>query len=94
MNTERRRVVVRYEGMVQGVGFRFTAVRLAQRYGVDGYVRNEPDGTVSLVAEGTARQIEDFLQDIRRSAVGRYITAEHRSWEQPTGAEKGFEIRY
>jgi acylphosphatase len=44
MPTERRRV--HYSGRVQGVGFRFTSQRLAERYAVTGYVRNLPDGRV------------------------------------------------
>lgn len=85
---------MRYEGMVQGVGFRFTAVRLASGFDVDGYVRNEPDGTVTLVAEGDMKEIEKFLAAIRRSPVGRYITAEQRNQEPVTGEFQGFRIAY
>jgi acylphosphatase len=39
-------------GRVQGVGFRYTALHEAQRLGVTGWVMNEPDGSVRLVAQG------------------------------------------
>lgn len=39
-------------GRVQGVGFRYTALHEAQRLGVTGWVLNEPDGSVRLVAQG------------------------------------------
>ncbi|RKX32499.1 MAG: acylphosphatase [Verrucomicrobia bacterium] len=89
-----KRAVVRYEGLVQGVGFRYTAVSLARRRDVDGYVRNEPDGTVTLVAQGPRQEIEALLQDIRRSHLGRYITGEHLRWEEPQDGLEGFVIRY
>jgi acylphosphatase len=55
---------VTYSGTVQGVGFRYTARRIAQGYDVAGYVRNLPDGTVELVAEGEAGVVERFLNAV------------------------------
>ena len=53
-----------FSGMVQGVGFRYTARRIAQGYAVAGYVRNLPDGTVELVAEGEPGEVERFLDAV------------------------------
>jgi acylphosphatase len=63
MSTERRLVL--YSGRVQGVGFRFTAQRLAQERGLSGQVRNLPDGRVELIAEGSAPVLEEFLAAIQ-----------------------------
>ena len=52
-------------GRVQGVGFRFTAHRMAQRHHLTGFVRNLPDGTVEMLAQGPARDIDDCIQDIK-----------------------------
>jgi acylphosphatase len=52
-------------GRVQGVGFRFTALRMAQRHQLTGFVRNLPDGTVEMLAQGPARDIDDCIQDIK-----------------------------
>jgi acylphosphatase len=41
-------------GLVQGVGFRYFVMREARALGLGGFVRNQPDGTVEVVAEGTA----------------------------------------
>jgi len=53
--------VVRYRvlisGRVQGVFFRDTCRRLAERYGVAGWVRNLPDGRVEAVFEGPAEDV-------------------------------------
>ncbi|MHC4062527.1 MAG: acylphosphatase [Planctomycetota bacterium] len=57
-------------GRVQGVGFRFTAHRVASRYQLTGWVRNLPDGTVEMVAQGPPDSISDCVQDIEESFTG------------------------
>ncbi|HON07668.1 MAG TPA: acylphosphatase [Verrucomicrobiota bacterium] len=89
---ERRRVKVYYTGYVQGVGFRYTVKRLAMGYEVVGVVRNLSDGRVELIAEGERVEIEQFLQAIRDSEVGRFIRSEDISWCEPTGEMRGFHI--
>jgi acylphosphatase len=63
-----RRVV--YTGHVQGVGFRYTAVRLAQDLPIGGFVRNLPDGSVELVAEGDAADVAELLHRVERAMAG------------------------
>jgi acylphosphatase len=64
MPIERRRAF--YRGRVQGVGFRFTARRLALGFAVAGFVRNLDDGQVELVAEGDAAEVGAFLDAVAR----------------------------
>ncbi len=59
-------------GRVQGVGFRFTAHRAASRHQLTGFVRNVPDGTVEMFAQGCSEDIEDCILDIKES-FGGYI---------------------
>ena len=68
-STPQRREV-RYRGEVQGVGFRFTTVRVARGYDVTGFVRNEPDGSVRLVVEGEPAEIEACLRDLAEVMSG------------------------
>ena len=63
MDHHRRRV--HFSGRVQGVGFRYTAERISQRFEVRGFVRNLSDGRVELVMEGLPATLESFLQAIR-----------------------------
>ena len=52
---------IRVNGRVQGVFYRASTVDTARRLGVTGWVRNEPDGSVYLEAEGTREQLEELL---------------------------------
>lgn len=83
---------VRYEGHVQGVGFRATAAALARRRPVSGWVRNEPDGSVTLKAQGEESQLEGLLMEIRGS-MGRRIRSEVQTPLDPDPCEAGFVIR-
>jgi len=65
---------VYYSGQVQGVGFRYTARRLAQGYAVKGLVRNLGDGRVEMVVEGDRVEVERFLEAVRGKMDG-YIRA-------------------
>ena len=53
-------------GMVQGVGFRFFAQRVADRLGVAGYVKNLPDGRVEVYAVGQAGQLRALRMELER----------------------------
>ena len=56
---------ITFDGLVQGVGFRFTALNIASRCRLTGSVCNMPDGTVKMIAQGQQQDIEDCLQDIK-----------------------------
>ena len=56
--------IVRFTGTVQGVGFRFTACRVAAGFDVTGYVRNCSDGSVECAAEGERSEIDAFLAEL------------------------------
>jgi len=59
-----------FSGRVQGVGFRFTAQRIAERYGLTGFVRNLPNGTVEMFAQGDANDMARCLRDIDEAFAG------------------------
>ena len=79
-----RRVVV--HGLVQGVFFRDSCRREAERAGVTGWVRNEPDGSVAALFEGPASAVEHLVRWSHdgppRARVERVDVAE----AAPTGA--------
>ena len=76
---ERRAVTVRVFGVVQGVGFRYHCQRQAQLAGAAGWVRNEPDGSVTAHVEGDERAVATLVAWCRQGppsgAVDRVETA-------------------
>lgn len=54
------------EGVVQGVGFRYTTKHLADKLKVDGIVQNENDGSVYVEAVGSESQIDDFITELAK----------------------------
>ncbi len=59
-----------FTGRVQGVGFRFTAHRLAGQHRLTGWVRNLPDGSVEMFAQGPEEDIDACIEEIRQSFSG------------------------
>ena len=57
----RKHLNIAIEGMVQGVGFRWSVRSMAQRMGVVGFVRNEVDGSVSIEAEAEEDALNEFV---------------------------------
>lgn len=87
-----RRAIVR--GRVQGVGFRFFAERAAREFGIRGWVRNLPDGTVETFAEGEADAVAGYLEKLRRGPLGSRVDAVDVNEVPPAdiGRHAGFEI--
>jgi len=92
MSTPVRQRIV-FTGHVQGVGFRFTTVRLARGFEVAGTVRNLPDGRVEVVAEGPPAQIDAFVDAVREAMSG-YIRHVERQTESATGGFSGFDVAF
>ena len=92
-NVDYERQTAHFAGIVQGVGFRYTAQRIAREFEVAGYVQNLPDGQVLLVAEGTTSQIDQLLNQIQL-AMDRYIQRIEVTHGECIGEFEGFEIRY
>ena len=59
-----KRYYIIFEGRVQGVGFRYTAQRLASDYHLTGWVRNCYDGNVDCEVQGTEENIHRFIRSI------------------------------
>jgi acylphosphatase len=59
-----------FSGHVQGVGFRYTAHRIARRHDVTGFVRNLPDGTVEMFVQGLAHDVEACMDDLNQTMAG------------------------
>ena len=85
-----RRYVVR--GRVQGVGFRFFVEREAHMLGVAGWVRNNFDGTVEVLAMGTREQLMGLRSRLREGPRAARVDAVDESEAQPIPGLNAFRI--
>jgi len=88
---EARRVL--YSGRVQGVGFRYTAQRIAQQHAVTGYVKNLRDGRVELLVEGAREEIERLLKEIAAAMEGNIESVDAQIMSA-TGRFRAFEVAF
>jgi acylphosphatase len=80
------------QGRVQGVGYRYFVQREAGARGVTGFVRNLPDGSVEVVAEGEEPVIADLEAQLRRGPSFARVSSVERTAIGPRG-DHGFHIR-
>jgi acylphosphatase len=85
------RLFVRYEGRVQGVGFRATVAYIARRFPVTGRVCNVVDGSVELLAEGDRQELIRFRDEIR-AELERYIQRAAETWSDDVSGWTDFQI--
>lgn len=82
-----------YSGRVQGVGFRYSAKRIASGFDVTGWVKNLPDGRVELFSQAfELEELEAFLEDIQRSSLGSHIKEREVSVVPAQTGLRGFSI--
>ena len=91
--TDRTAVDVRVTGRVQGVSFRMYAEREAARLGVNGWVRNEPDGSVALHVEGEQHAVDAMVAWCRTGPDSAQVESMDSSPVEPTGGS-GFTTRH
>lgn len=89
-----KRISARITGRVQGVGFRNFTQRRARRFGVDGWVRNEPDGSVRLEAEGTRSDLKDLVNAVRSGPRMARVENVKVDWTDAEDEFNGFRVRY
>jgi len=81
-------------GVVQGVGYRFFAVRVATGLGLRGFTRNLPDGRVEVVAQGTDEDLRTFQERLRSGPSGASVTGVERSETRLEPGTDSFEVRF
>lgn len=62
-------------GMVQGVGYRYFALKTAERLGVSGYAKNLSDGRVEVYAIGTAARLASMRDELERGPRGAAVSS-------------------
>jgi len=84
------RAVVR--GRVQGVNFRGFVYTRARTLQLTGYVRNLPDGSVEVVAEGKRAELEQLLRYLHGGPRGARVRRVDTEWREATGLSRAFDV--
>lgn len=91
-----RRLRLRFVGQVQGVGFRWTSANVARTLDLTGWVRNEPDGSVTAEIQGSEAHVGAFfsqmLEEYRHHPISYVVDEREEIPLDPD--ERGFEVRY
>jgi acylphosphatase len=81
-------------GRVQGVGYRAFVMRIAETYGLDGWVRNLPDYSVEAVFEGEKHLIEAAVKRCQEGPPSAYVSSVDINWTDIPEDIKTFSVRY
>ena len=86
------RLEITVHGRVQGVAFRYYTQLQARKLGVTGWVRNNPDGSVRMVSEGTRAELETFCAWAARGPDHARVDRQDTFWGQASGNFEDFLI--
>jgi len=89
-----KRLSARIHGRVQGVGFRHFTTTRARGLDVTGWVRNEPDGSVRLEAEGDETALSSLLDAVREGPRAARVDTVDVEWSDATQSFDQFGVRY
>ncbi len=81
-------------GMVQGVGYRYFAIRSARDLGLKGYVRNLRGDAVEVEVEGEKGLILELFQALRAGPPAAYVRDAQIKWHDPKGEFTDFGVRF
>ena len=73
-------------GYVQGVNFRYFVLRLARSLDLKGYVRNLPDGSVEVVAEGERDRLERLAEQLKVGPRAARVRGVEGQWSDYSGS--------
>jgi acylphosphatase len=88
----RARVVI--SGRVQGVFFRLETKRAAEKYGVLGWVKNQRDGTVAALFEGSKKNVDSILEWCKQGPPLAKVQSVDVEWGDYKSEFNGFEVTY
>ncbi|MGB9749479.1 MAG: acylphosphatase [Caldisericia bacterium] len=89
----KKRLEAKVFGIVQGVGFRFFIHYYAKKYNINGYVKNDFDGTVSFVGEGEEDDLKRILDHLKQGPTGAEVREVKFEWKDFKDEFKNFNIK-
>lgn len=90
----RKRIIILVSGRVQGVFYRSEAARKANQLNLTGWVKNEPDNSVKILAEGEKEQLEKLIDWAKSGPSLARVDQIDVKWDKDQEEFKDFEIKY
>ena len=87
-----KRITLIVDGLVQGVGFRVFIIRKAKALGLCGWVRNLPDGSVEIEAQGSEELLDELLSHAKQGPPGAKVRSVRKNEKNPDNDLEGFTI--
>lgn len=91
---KQKQLIAIVKGYVQGVSFRYYTRRVANQFGLTGWVANQWDGTVKVVAEGDAANLEALLAFLHEGSPAAQVEQVDVKWGEATGLYSQFSIQW
>ena len=91
--SQQQQLIAIVHGYVQGVSFRYYTQRAARRLGVTGWVANQRDGTVKVMAEGDKPALQEFLAFLHEGSPAARVQRVDVSWGEAVGTFQNFSVR-
>jgi acylphosphatase len=88
-----KRINLKIHGRVQGVFFRDSARIKARELNLFGFVRNERDGTVGIVAEGEEKNLQEFIEWCQNGPDHAQVSKVEIEWQNSTAEFSNFSIK-
>ncbi len=88
------RIIIKVYGLVQGVFFRYTTRKIARKLGLTGFVKNMPNGTVYIEAEGPEDKLYELLDFTKRGPKYAQVERVDHEFSQPQYEFKGFDYAF
>lgn len=84
--------IIKIEGRVQNVGFRYSTHEKAEELSIKGFVKNQADGSVYIEAEGDVIQVELFVEWCKKGSIWARVDRIH-VWDGAISNYKSFDIK-
>ncbi len=88
------RVIIKINGKVQGVFFRQFVKQIADKLRINGSVKNSPDGSVEVIAEGEEEDLRTLVRTCEEGPKGSVIDNTHVYYDEPTGEFTSFRVSF
>lgn len=89
----KKQIVLKIYGRVQGVFFRDFSQKKARGLNLSGWVRNEPDGTVAIVAKGDEKELKELIEWCQGGTDHAEVEKVDIKWVEPVGQFNDFIVK-